>query len=163
MAYNDVVRSRHIKERINMKTRNRIKERRDAVGMSAEKLGEKIGVAKTTIYRYENGEIEKNSAENLDAIAYVLQTTSDYLLGKTDEPGIDPVEVMQGAGKTHWMSLMYKTDSYEKMIDHTADIMKEIQKNPKLAILFDRTKKLTPTQFDAILSIVNEFIGERDG
>lgn len=145
-----------------MSTGKRIKERRDSAGISAEKLAEKIGVAKTTIYRYEKGTIEKISAETIDALAYVLRTTPEYLLGKTDDPNIDSTELMQGAGKTHWMSLFYDTDVYEKLLDNTSDFIKELQKNPKLALLFDKTKKLTPGQLDVILNIVNEIVGERD-
>ena len=37
----------------------RIKARREELGISAEELGQKIGKAKTTIYRYELGLIEK--------------------------------------------------------------------------------------------------------
>ncbi|MHC1785468.1 MAG: helix-turn-helix domain-containing protein [Christensenellales bacterium] len=146
-----------------MTTGERIRERRDAIGMSAEKLAEKIGIAKTTIYRYEKGTIEKVPIDTIDAIAYILQTTPAYLLGKTDDPGIEPVELMQGAGKTHWMSLQYHTEAYGKMLDSTAAFLKELQKNPKLALLFDKSKKLNASQYDAILNIIDEIIGERDG
>lgn len=64
----------------------RIKKRREALGMSAEKLGEKIGKAKTTIYRYETGYIENMPLTVLDPIAKALNTTPAYLMGWEDDP-----------------------------------------------------------------------------
>lgn len=146
-----------------MTTGKRIRERREAVGISAEKLAEKTGVAKTTIYRYENGIIEKIPAENIGAIAYALQTTSDYLLGKTDDYTIGAVDVIQSSGKRHWMSLSYDTDIYMELLDHTTEFLRELQSNPKRALLFDKSGKLTPEQLETILKVVDDIIGERDG
>ena len=64
---------------------NRIKERREELGISAEKLGEMIGKAKTTIYRYESGFIESMPSTVLEPIAKVLKTTPAYLMGWTSE------------------------------------------------------------------------------
>lgn len=58
----------------------RIKQRREELGMSAEQLGEKIGKAKTTIYRYESGYIEKMPSSVLSDIAKALNVSPTYLL-----------------------------------------------------------------------------------
>lgn len=63
----------------------RIKERRESLGISAEALGEKVGKAKTTIYRYEQGFIEKMPTSVLADIAKALHTSPLYLLGMTDD------------------------------------------------------------------------------
>lgn len=157
-----LTRAKTEREGMDMKTGYRIKERREALTMSAEKLAEKVGVVKTTIYRYEKGSIDKISAETIEAIAYVLQTTPDYLLGKTDDPSIDPSVLMQGSGKTHYIDLLYGPGAYSKMLEHTTGFLRELQANPKIAMLFDRTKRLTPRQLDTVLKVVDEIIGERD-
>ena len=59
----------------------RIKERRKALKMSAEEMGEKLGKDRSTIYRYENGFIENLPLDILEPIAEVLQTTPQYLMG----------------------------------------------------------------------------------
>lgn len=59
----------------------RIKARREELGMSAEELGEKIGKAKTTIYRYESGYIEKVPTTVLEDIASALNVSAAYLMG----------------------------------------------------------------------------------
>jgi len=63
---------------------NRIKERREQLGITAETLGKRIGKAKTTIYRYESGFIESVPATVLDQIAKVLMTSPAYLMGWED-------------------------------------------------------------------------------
>ena len=67
-----------------------MKDRRKAIGLSAEKVAEILGVSPATIYRYENGDIEKVPGERLEPIAKVLQTTPAYLMGwKTDAADTD--------------------------------------------------------------------------
>lgn len=58
-----------------------IKRRRKQLGMSAETLAELIGVSPTTIYRYENGAIEKVDSAKLEPIAEALKTSPAYLMG----------------------------------------------------------------------------------
>ena len=59
----------------------RIKHRRKEVGMSAEQVAEKLGISPSTVYRYENGEIEQMGIDKLIPIADALQTTPAYLMG----------------------------------------------------------------------------------
>lgn len=58
-----------------------MKDRRKAIGMSAERLAETLGVSPATIYRYENGDIEKVPGDRLAPIAAALNTTPAYLMG----------------------------------------------------------------------------------
>lgn len=67
-----------------MTTGQRMKNRRKAIGLSAEKVAEILGVSPATIYRYENGDIEKVPGDRLGPIASALQTTPAYLMGWTD-------------------------------------------------------------------------------
>lgn len=59
----------------------RIKERRKELGMSAEELGRRLGKDRSTIYRYEKGDIENMPLDILEPIAKVLNTTPQYLMG----------------------------------------------------------------------------------
>ena len=64
-----------------------MKDRRKAIGISAEKLADMLGVSPATIYRYENGDIEKVPGDRLGPIANALQTTPAYLMGWEDSAG----------------------------------------------------------------------------
>lgn len=59
----------------------RIKQRRKEMGISADELGKKIGKNRATIFRYENGDIEKLPIDILKPIAEALLTTPQYLMG----------------------------------------------------------------------------------
>ncbi len=69
-----------------MEIGNRIRARRQQLGLSAEELGEAIGKNRATIYRYENGEIENVPLPVLEPLARALETTAKYLMGWTDDP-----------------------------------------------------------------------------
>lgn len=60
---------------------DRIKLRRKELGMSADKLGEVIGKNRATVFRYENGAIEKMPIDVIEPIAEALLTTPGYLMG----------------------------------------------------------------------------------
>ena len=59
----------------------RIKQRRKELRMSAEELGKRLGKDRSTVFRYENGHIEKLPIDILEPIAKALQTTPEYLMG----------------------------------------------------------------------------------
>ena len=64
---------------------NRIKKAREKADMSLNDVALKLGVNKSTILRYENGEISKVKAPIIDALAKVLRVSPHYLLGWIDE------------------------------------------------------------------------------
>lgn len=64
-----------------------MKDRRKSIGLSAERVAEILGVSPATIYRYENGDIEKVPGERLGPIANALQTTPAYLMGWENADG----------------------------------------------------------------------------
>ena len=75
-----------------MVTGKRIKERRLALGMSADKLAEALGKNRATIYRYEGDEIENFPLSAIEPLAKALLTTPAYLMGWTDDPNV-PSEI----------------------------------------------------------------------
>lgn len=64
----------------------RIRECREAKGVSAEELASEIGVHKATIHRYENGDFKSVKLPVIDSIAVYLGVSPAYLIGKTDNP-----------------------------------------------------------------------------
>lgn len=59
----------------------RIKMIRRRQGLSIDDLAYKLGKNRTTIYRYENGDIENLPLGILDSLAEALNTTPAYLMG----------------------------------------------------------------------------------
>ena len=60
---------------------DRIKIRRKHLKMSADELGRRLGKDRSTIYRYEKGDIENLPLDILEPIAVALDTTPQYLMG----------------------------------------------------------------------------------
>lgn len=66
----------------------RMKARRKSLGISADKVAEALGVSRSTIFRYEKGDIDKVPSEQLEPIARVLKTSVGYLMGWVEDPGV---------------------------------------------------------------------------
>ncbi len=81
---------------------HRIKERRKELGMSADELAEKLEKNRSTIFRYEKGDIENLPLEMLEPLAEILQTTPAYIMGWEEEIKKDPV----GAAERHFEIIM---------------------------------------------------------
>lgn len=64
----------------------RIKARREALGLSVGELAERLNKNRATIYRYENGEIEDMPITVLEPLAKALNTTPAYIMGWEEEP-----------------------------------------------------------------------------
>lgn len=69
-----------------MKVGERIQKRRKELGMTVDDLAEKVGKSRATVYRYENGSIEKLPLEVVTPFAEALDLDPGYLMGWTDDP-----------------------------------------------------------------------------
>ena len=65
---------------------DKIKQLREEKGMTLEELGNKVGVGKSTVRKWETGMIENMRRDKIKKVADALNVTPDYLMGWTDEP-----------------------------------------------------------------------------
>lgn len=64
----------------------RISSTRDLRGLTLDDIASRVGVAKSTIQRYEKGTIAKIKLPVLQSIANALQVDPNWLIGNTDDP-----------------------------------------------------------------------------
>ena len=64
----------------------RIRERRKELNLSVDELAKKLNKNRTTVYRYEKGDIENRPMDILGPLAKALNTTPAYLMGWDDKP-----------------------------------------------------------------------------
>lgn len=64
----------------------RIKRRRKAMNISVDELAKRLNKNRTTVYRYEKGDIENLPIDVLRPLAKALNTTPAYLMGWDDRP-----------------------------------------------------------------------------
>lgn len=62
-------------------TGKRIKERRKQLGISADDIAEELAISRATVYRWENGDIDKIPITVIKTLAILLHTTPAYLMG----------------------------------------------------------------------------------
>ena len=74
----------------------RIRKARENYGMSQAELARRIKVSKNSMNLIEAGKTPDPSARKIKAIADVLRVSTDYLLGRTDDPGSE-TEPAEGA------------------------------------------------------------------
>lgn len=76
----------------------RIRYRRKQLGFSAEYIASCLGCSPATIYRYENGYIEKMPTDTIVPIANILGVSPAYLMGWEDETGAEKTAAEDGDG-----------------------------------------------------------------
>lgn len=69
----------------NIEIGNRIKHARTIRNITLEDIAKKVGVAKSTIQRYENGKIENIKLPVIESIANALTVNPAWLIGKSDD------------------------------------------------------------------------------
>ena len=69
---------------------NRVTSLRENLSLSKQELADLVGVTSSTIANWENWKSSPTS-RNLELLAIMLCTTTDYLQGLTDEPSSEPI------------------------------------------------------------------------
>ena len=65
--------------------KERLKARREALGLSQSDLARSVGLTPQAVSAYENG-VRRASGDVIAAIADALDCSADYLLGRTETP-----------------------------------------------------------------------------
>ena len=114
-------------------TYEKIKELADKRGISLTKLEEDLGYSRNTLYKLKS---QKPNAERISEIADYFQVSTDYLLGRTDNPRIASDETIGG---------------------YTSEDLRKMAENAKT---FDG-KPLTEEDIDAIQNIIEIYLRGR--
>lgn len=68
----------------------KIKARRTELGLTLEEVGNMVGVGKSTVRKWETGDIKDMRRDKVSKLAYALKVSPSYLMGWTDSPYEDP-------------------------------------------------------------------------
>lgn len=69
-----------------VKTGTRIKELRIAAGLTQEELGEKIGVKKAAVHKWESGITQNLKRSTIQQLANLFDVSPAYIMGMRDNP-----------------------------------------------------------------------------
>ncbi len=111
-----------------------LKHLRNREHLTQLELADKLGIAKSTVSMYENGNREPDF-DTLVCIADFFNVDMNYLLGKATE-------------HSYYLN------------KETQQIAQEIFENKDLKMLFDTTRDCTPEDMKKVISMIKAFKGE---
>lgn len=112
---------------------DRLKLLRNQRKLLQEELAHKLGVSKSAIGMYERNERHPNLAI-MNRIADFFDVTTDYLLGKSDEPRLTETQYLIGRKKYHELVNLMESldpDEYESVMQRVRDFVDGLQTGKK--------------------------------
>lgn len=132
-----------------MNVGKRIQERREQIGLSADELAEALGKDRSTIYRYEKGDISKLPLTILEPLAKILQTTPAYLMGWQKTSDDEIMHKITFAPDEHTIIKKYRQlsdESKRKVRENIDDLLliDNIRLSGDIKLVADQKKSIPP-------------------
>lgn len=108
-----------------MNVGERIKLRRKELKMSADELAERVGISRSTIFRYEKGDIEKVGPEVLKKIADTLNVSPADLMGWEDRKQEVKIPTSPLIKKITEKAVKLSTPRKQKVLNFTEEQLRE--------------------------------------
>lgn len=112
---------------------NKIKARRQELGLTLEDVAQAVGVGRSTVRKWETGMIKNMGRDKIAALARVLQ--------------ISPVELVPMPDRS-------SSEDEERL--------EALHQNPRLGLLFDRSRKMSHEDVEFMLQMADRILKERD-
>ena len=126
----------------------RMKNRRDELGLTLDDIASEIGLAKSTIQRYETGTIGRIKLPVIEAIARILKVNPAWLIGKSED--MEPVRKNEGASSHEFVN----NDP------ELTELLERVRDDPNYRMLFSVTKDATPDDIEKAIKIIQMLKGE---
>lgn len=107
-----------------MNTGERIKKRRNELGLSVDEVAERLGKNRATVYRYENNDIENLPTTVLEPLADILKTTPAFLMGWDEQDIFDTYQF------------------HDYLDEYVHEIGEFLYHNPEHKVLFDSSMEV---------------------
>jgi transcriptional regulator with XRE-family HTH domain len=116
---------------------DRVKELRTQRGLTQQQMSEKLGMGRANYSHIENDRVTATS-EDLEKIADILVTSTDYLLGRSDDPSV--VQTETPADIKTWLRAG-NADLTETEKDELGDDLEDYFRMRKERIIRERKNK----------------------
>jgi len=124
----------------------RIKILREQLGLSQEELAVIVNISRSALANYENN-LREPKGEILVRIARSLKTTTDYLLGRTNDPFLTNKNKKVGSPE---QKIKNALSSDPKLLE----FWQELSKREDLKVLFKQTKDMSPESIKRIIKYI---------
>lgn len=118
---------------------NIISQRRKELGLTLEAVADAVGVGKSTVRKWEKGMIKNMGRDKIAALAKVLQ--------------MDPVR---------FVTFDLEAQQTAKNEADLETVLAKLHANPRLGLLFDRTRQMEPEDVEFMLQMADRILKERD-
>ena len=120
--------------------KDKIHNLRINLGMTLEEVASIVGVGKSTVRKWETGDIANMRRDKIAKLAEALHTTPAYLMGWDEEQKEAPPLVNNDPELT--------------------EILQRARDDPKIRMLFSVTKDATPEDIEKAIKIIKTLKGE---
>lgn len=107
-----------------------IKERRESLGYSLNELAEKIGVNRSTVMRWENGDIENMKRDKIVSLSEALKISPAVIMGWEDIEELKVAKVSDTVKDINTLASQLDQSSQERLLAY-AQGMYDIQNQDK--------------------------------
>jgi len=126
-----------------MELKDKIRNRRLALGLTLEEVGEMVGVGKSTVRKWETGDIANMRRDKIAKLAEALKVTPAYLMD--------------------WDEDETKESQSEDLVNddpELTEILTRARDDPHIRMLFSVTKDAKPEDIEMAIQIIQRFKGE---
>ena len=120
----------------------KIKTLREKHGMTLEQLGDKVGVGKSTVRKWENGIITNMKRDKIKKVADALNVSPAYLMG--------------------WDENNQQEEVPYYLNDDAREIAEFLFKNPEYKVLFDASRKVKKEDIQFVKEMLDRMRGGGD-
>lgn len=106
-----------------MEVQEIIKARRIELGLSIREVAQSLGVAASTVSRYESSDIQNMGIDKIEALAKVLHCSPAYLMGWEDEANFSPTSA-ESPEEKYILSLfrILNSDGKKKLVERAEEL-----------------------------------------
>ena len=127
----------------------RVKQRRELLGMSQDELAQKCGyTSRSSIAKIETGHVDLPGTKKLALFAAALKTTTSYLVSGISEDEISWVKI----------SPIQNSDAD----DETMRYAEELRRSPGMRMMFDAAKGCTEEDMRRVAAMIKAYKGADD-
>lgn len=112
----------------------KIRDRRQQLDLTLEQVGDYCGVGKATVLRWETGAIANMRRDKIALLASILKMSPAELIG----------------------------EAAQEPRDIDAERLEALHQNPRLGLLFDRLRRMSPEDEEIMMQLAERILKERD-
>ena len=124
----------------------RIKQKREELNLTLEDLGKKLGVTKSTISKYERGEIQQIKRAHVEELSKILHCSPEWLMGFDTAKDV---------------KVIYSADGHEPveaLVEVSKPILGREAEMAKRALLYKVALEVKPEYLQAAIDILKALI-----